>query len=528
MTAEGGDMSEILAVGVAEAARRLGVSHRTVGYLIARGELYSLKIGRRRVIPVSALEELTRASTGVLITKSEIRPHYSRWMQQARERTMNSLRCEAVARAMLGEPLKREGVELLYRCSYPERHRNGDVHPSLKVNTKKNVWACFPCNAKGKAWALAAFLACLDPGDKAAVIASLKELGLLNGAKGRRKKDADRNPVHTYTYTDAHGIPKVRKLRYEPKSFSWQRLENGAWLDGLAGIKTPLYRLYEIQNEQMVVCVEGEKAADAGVMLGLATTTSGGVNTFRRDHAEALRGKDVVIFPDNDPPGIEDAQRVAAMVQGIAKSIRVVELPSLPHKGDLYDYVQAGGTRDSLLKLIRNAPVWKASLGSEILDSAFAFVRRYHSLRDCEARAVVLWVAHTHAFDAADFTPYLSITSAEKECGKSRLLELLKLLVAKPWYTGRVSSAVLIRKTDAEQPTLLLDEGDSAFGGEREYAEVLRGVLNTGYERDGAASCCVGKAGTSPTRTSRRFARRRSQASGNCRTPWHRAASPYD
>jgi excisionase family DNA binding protein len=58
-------MNEILAVSVAEAARRLGVSHRTVGYLMARGELYSRKIGRRRVIPVSALERLLRPSKQV-------------------------------------------------------------------------------------------------------------------------------------------------------------------------------------------------------------------------------------------------------------------------------------------------------------------------------------------------------------------------------------------------------------------------------------------------------------------------------
>jgi excisionase family DNA binding protein len=46
----------IMAVGLTEAARRLGVSPRTVATLVARGELYSRRIGRRRVIPVRALE----------------------------------------------------------------------------------------------------------------------------------------------------------------------------------------------------------------------------------------------------------------------------------------------------------------------------------------------------------------------------------------------------------------------------------------------------------------------------------------
>ena len=50
----------VLAVGVPEAARRLGVSTRTVGTLVARHQLPSRKIGRRRIIPVAALEAFIR------------------------------------------------------------------------------------------------------------------------------------------------------------------------------------------------------------------------------------------------------------------------------------------------------------------------------------------------------------------------------------------------------------------------------------------------------------------------------------
>ena len=67
------------------------------------------------------------------------------------------------------------------------------------------------------------------------------------------------------------------------------------------------------------------------------------------------------------------------------------------------------------------------------------------------------------------------------------------MLVARPWLTGRTSAAALVRKVDAETPTLLLDESDAAFGGEREYADALRGVLNTGYQRSGRTTLCVGQ-----------------------------------
>jgi len=131
--------------------------------------------------------------------------------------------------------------------------------------------------------------------------------------------------------------------------------------------------------------------------------------------------------------------------------------------------------------------------GAEVLDELIAIIRRFVVMSWAQAVIVALWVIHTHAFQAAETTPYLSITSAEKESGKTRLLEVLVTLVARPWFTGRVTAAVLIRKIAAECPTLLLDESDAAFKGDKEYAEALRGQLNTGYRRGGAASLCVGQ-----------------------------------
>jgi len=128
-----------------------------------------------------------------------------------------------------------------------------------------------------------------------------------------------------------------------------------------------------------------------------------------------------------------------------------------------------------------------------LLDSVKVFIRRYVVLTDDQAAAVALWVVHTHAFAAAIATPYLWISSAEMESGKTRLLEVLRLLTAKAWFTGRTTSAALTRKVDKMAPTLLLDESDAAFNGDKEYAETLRGVLNTGYSRGGAVTVCTGQ-----------------------------------
>jgi excisionase family DNA binding protein len=47
----------VLAVGITEAARRLGLSSRTIATLVKTGELESRKVGRRRLIPLSVLLE---------------------------------------------------------------------------------------------------------------------------------------------------------------------------------------------------------------------------------------------------------------------------------------------------------------------------------------------------------------------------------------------------------------------------------------------------------------------------------------
>ena len=127
-----------------------------------------------------------------------------------------------------------------------------------------------------------------------------------------------------------------------------------------------------------------------------------------------------------------------------------------------------------------------------LLDDTASFIRRYVVLSDAQLWTTALWVAHTHTLDAFECTPYLQITSATMRAGKTLLLETFALLVAKPWFTGRTSTAALVRKMDRDVPTLLLDESDAAFTGEPEYAATLRGVLNSGYRRSGYSTLCVG------------------------------------
>jgi hypothetical protein len=327
----------------------------------------------------------------------------------------------------------------------------------------------------------------------------LKERGLLNAARHSSRRDADRKPAATYTYTHGDGGFLARKLRFEPgrdgrkKDFAWQRWENGAWVDGLAGVKTPLYRLPEVIDSEDVLVVEGEKDADTLRSFQFCGTTAGSASDkWLEEYTSALGGKQVFIVADADEPGRRKAIIIAHAVFAKAASVRVLEMPGAK---DFTEWVEKGGTREQFSALLSQTPEWKPKSvdGAGVLERVSEYIDRFVSLSRFQTTVVALWVVHTYLVTVIDCTPYLAITSAEKQSGKTRLLEILETIVANPWLTGRVTAAVLSRKVDSEQPTLLLDESDAAFGGEKEYAEALRGVLNTGYRKGGKISCCVGK-----------------------------------
>jgi hypothetical protein len=119
-----------------------------------------------------------------------------------------------------------------------------------------------------------------------------------------------------------------------------------------------------------------------------------------------------------------------------------------------------------------------------ILDDVEAFLRRYVVFAcDEQVTACALFVMHTYAIGAGEVTPYLAVTSAEKQSGKSRLLEVLEALVANPLSVVSPSAAALYRTIGAaKKPTLLLDEVDTIFNQQGRYEE-LRAVLNAGFKR---------------------------------------------
>jgi hypothetical protein len=128
-----------------------------------------------------------------------------------------------------------------------------------------------------------------------------------------------------------------------------------------------------------------------------------------------------------------------------------------------------------------------------IADDLLALFKRYICAGEAELSILAIWTLHTHAFVGVGYyTPYLAITSAEKQSGKTRVLEVLKSVVRDPQITASISPAALARSVDQKKPTLLLDELDALLNGDKEMSEALRGILNSGFQADGAFTRMVG------------------------------------
>jgi Protein of unknown function (DUF3631) len=131
---------------------------------------------------------------------------------------------------------------------------------------------------------------------------------------------------------------------------------------------------------------------------------------------------------------------------------------------------------------------------SELLGDVEKVLRRFIVLGDSEITAIALWIVHTHVFSCFDVTPYLFISSPEKQCGKTTLLRIIERLSARGIRADNITPAALFRYVDGRKPSLLVDEIETIF--DREGNEQMRGVLNAGFERGGRVIRCVGE-GTS-------------------------------
>lgn len=279
------------------------------------------------------------------------------------------------------EDARRTGRELRVTCPF-----HPDEHPSLDINVEDALFICRSCNAGGD---VVNFYARRNRQTDAEAIADLRsKLGLNGGppsvtatapasALGRATSDPGRI-VETYNYADESDAILFQVVRYEPKDFRQRRPDGkGGWTWNLDGVSRVLYHLPRLQAvpvEETVYVVEGEKDVHALEQIGLvATTNPGGAGKWRAEYAEVLRGRHVVVLPDNDEKGLDHARTVAAGIAGVAKDVRIVELSGLPEKGDVSDWIDlhdATGLEDLaelLASLVKAAPVFRPGAATSLV-----------------------------------------------------------------------------------------------------------------------------------------------------------------
>ncbi|HHR85030.1 MAG TPA: hypothetical protein ENL23_01630 [Candidatus Acetothermia bacterium] len=135
-----------------------------------------------------------------------------------------------------------------------------------------------------------------------------------------------------YIYRDESGSPLFKVCRYTPKSFRQMRWTGSGWKWGLRGVRRVLYNLHLIAKypTAKVVMCEGEKDADLLTKHGiLATTTPMGAGKWRAEYGESLRGRTVILIPDNDEVGVLHMTSIVTYLnKNKIADARVVRIPN--------------------------------------------------------------------------------------------------------------------------------------------------------------------------------------------------------
>jgi hypothetical protein len=125
------------------------------------------------------------------------------------------------------------------------------------------------------------------------------------------------------------------------------------------------------------------------------------------------------------------------------------------------------------------------------VDGLTDFLARHVALRDPgTAGWLAAWVLGTWCYRAFRVYPYLSVRSAERRCGKSRLMRLLCRVGfnASP-PTTHPTEAQLYREAARRSGLQAFDEMESLRGGgDKDRLATLISVLNVGFEQGGAVS----------------------------------------
>lgn len=285
-----------------------------------------------------------------------------------------------------------------------------------------------------------------------------------------------------YDYRDADGELVYQVCRYDwpdpnsPKGHSktfLQRIPDATKQNGWAykvrdKIVPVPYRLPElladIRDGFPIFIVEGEKKVDLLREQGVpATCNHGGAGKFPDALVDWFKGADVILMPDNDEAGRKHTDIVGRKLEGIARRIRVLDLPGLPPKGGVDDWLPAGGTAERLYDLMDETArpfigqPYESRFGAVTWDQIDAPGKTYdYLLKGLLTRNE------------------LSMLLGESQSGKSFIAIDLAMAIARgqPWFGHR-----------AMQGGVVYQAGESATGVRRKRLPAYRRYFDVASER---------------------------------------------
>ena len=223
----------------------------------------------------------------------------------------------------------------------------GDKTPSLQIYG--DGWKCFGCGEHGDAVDLVAKYRGVSTVEAAEWI--MREMGI---REPTRKESSKGHGVleREHIYPGGQLKHVAYRLADGGKSMPWYSLEKGEWVPFSRkkhpGYIPPLY--YRRDNiPPFVFLVEGEKDVDRLEKNQKAAISlpDGKDSKWYSEYQPYFSGRNVYIIQDNDEPGKQYAQRMAATLREIATSVHVLDLtqvwPDLPAKGDISDLLDYMG-----------------------------------------------------------------------------------------------------------------------------------------------------------------------------------------
>lgn len=271
------------------------------------------------------------------------------------------------------------------------------------------------------------------------------------------KKATPRGPIIAkYDYRHEDGTLLYQSLRRDDaKRFQQRRPKPGGagWEYTVKGVPKVPYRLFELRRKvahNTVFVVEGEKDVDNLAALGfVATCNVEGAGSWTTDLNEHFRGCTVFILSDNDEPGRNHAQKVARNLHSIAESVRVVNLPDLPPKGDVSDWFEAGNDPGTLVEICKSFPEWEPIVEPEPKPTKSRFNELDWDEITFETKSNALVKG---LFDNGT----MSVIYGESGCGKSFFVSDLAFHIALGWeWRGR--------KVDQGAVVYIAAEGSTGF-----------------------------------------------------------------